>query len=553
MRALIGRFAPKPVKRAYRRIRGINDPNAMWDRIHAMRTRYQRRNRVSPSPRSQKVLFNSQFGWPYGIVEYTVASALLARGHDVNMIACGGLPKYCELITATQERPPCSQCHANLAMRLDSFGLPHAAMVDYLSDSDREEALGIAESTPINELRGLVEDGVPVGQLAFFNHFQYYKGYPFSLEGSTGEVFRDALSSAILVTRAAARILDDYRPDVLCTTNGKFLQWSPFLYQAVKRNIPYVTWEDYQIRPASVAFASNEIAHETRQSAVWRAEIEKPLNDLEHRALREHFRLWSAGEVTSWAGYAASGKDESRALQALLNLRDGRPVVALFPNLSWDASSVGFETAFSSMYEWLYRAVEYAARRPDVEFVIRAHPAEARLPDHLRPPIPVCEAVRRNCQVVPSNVHLVEGHEAVNSYALASLASVNMVYTSTLGIELPLRGIRPWVAAGPYYAGKGFTVDLKSADHMFALLDSDTFVNTLDEAQVARAERFAYLVRFRGLFDFPLMPAAGEFSATDWSELGPDGNAVLDAICEKLLNREPFIDLESTDVLAHSA
>lgn len=540
---MLSRHAPKTLKRIYRNLRGIEDPEAMWERVAKMRKRFHRSRPIRSATNAKKVLFNSQFSWPYAVVEYTVAAALRERGYEVKMFACGGLPKYCELMTSTQERPPCDACRANVESRFNAFGLPHSAVSDHITDRDREEATRIAADTPIGALRALVEDGVPVGQLAFFNLFQYFKGYPFDLSGEVAQVYRDALSSAILVSRGAARILDEFQPDVVCTANGKFLQWSPFIYQAVKRNIQYVTWEDYQIRPGAVAFASNDIAHESRQTAVWRTELEKPLTEAELRTVREHYSLWSKGEVTPWAGYDSAASNTAAGLRARLNLRDSVPVVAIFPNLSWDASSVGFETAFSSMYDWVYNVVAYASRRPDVDFVIRAHPAEARLPQQYRPPVPVCEAIRREFAVIPSNVHLVEGGEPVSSYELAELASVNMVYTSTLGIELPLRGIRPWAAAGPYYAGKGFTLDIESAEHMIKLLDADTFDNRLSSGEVARAERMAYLIRFRGVFDFPYMPAAGEFSAPNWAALAPGGSPILDEICAKVMNHEPFIDL----------
>lgn len=543
MRSLLIRHLPTRIKRLYRALRGSDSDGAMLDRIELMRSAHHAGHPIVPASPVKKILFNSQFGWPYGIVEYSVAAALRERGHDVVMAACGGLPRYCELMTASQTRPPCDVCHANVARHFDAFDLPHIAVKDYITDRDRAEAEAISLGAKLSELRAIREDGVPVGELGFLNLFQYIKGYPFDLTGDIGTVFRDCVNSAILVTRAAGHVLDDLEPDILCTTNGKFLQWAPFVHQAAKRNIPYVTWEDYQISPSGVTFASNELAHEMRHTALWKSELEKPLTPEEEARVRGHFESWSRGEVTTWAGYSETGSDETQVVRERLNVRAGKPIIAIFPNLSWDSSSVGFDTAFSSMYEWLYAVVDYAGRRQDLEFVVRAHPAEARLPDAYKPPVPVCEAIRLHVGAVPANVRLVEGAEAINSYALAGIADVSMVYTSTLGIELPLRGKRPWVAAGAYYSGKGFTLDIESAEHMCRLLDANEFDNRLTKEQIARAERMAYLIRFRGVFNFPLMPKAGEFSATNWAELGPNGNRVLDALCERLLNHDQFTDL----------
>jgi hypothetical protein len=500
-------------------------------------------HRSAPPLGGKRVLINSHFVWNYGPVEYATGAALKERGHSVTMVACGGLPDYCQLQNSTQQRPPCAQCFANVTERIDAYQLPHTSMASHLTSADIDYARSVAESTPREKLRDLMEDGINVGYLGYINLFQYFKGFSYEVTEEVEAVWRKCIASAILTTRASARILAEFRPDVFVTVNGKFLHWAPFVQRCRMLGIPFVTWEDFQLTPSTVMFASNEIAHEQMQRESWEMAMAVPLNDEQKAEVRNHFKLWSTGGITKWAGFGKDVSADADELRSFLRLSPDRPVISLFPNIAWDSSSVGFETAFTSIFDWLSKTIEYAARRPDLDFVIRAHPAEGRLPPEWRSTVTTCEAIRRFGPPIPSNVRLVDSNDPVNSYSLAELSAVCMLYTSTLGVEFPLRGIRTWVAAGAYYGGKGLTVDLQSPEHMTELLDANRFPPRLTPEEIERAERFVYLVRFRGTFEFPYLAGHDELDLKQWSDLAPGGNKVIDQLCDRIVSAKPMIDL----------
>jgi hypothetical protein len=516
----------------------------MLDRIKAMRLREEDRGAPAAcTTRPKRILFNCQFAWEFGYVEYALAAALRLRGHDVRMIICGGLPEYCEQETQHDQRPSCETCVYRMFRRLDAFGLPQVIMSDCLSWDDISFARQVSQEYDAQSLRDLREAGVPVGMLAFYNLFHYFHGYPFEITGEAESVFRRCISSGLLITRAAQRLCDQYQPDILCTVNGKFLQWAPFVHAARQRDIPYSTWEDLRVSSGAVTFASNAIAHEMPLDNVWAAQQAAPFSQQDRARIQEHFRLWAAGSITPWPYYGQDVVVEPEKIRSCLGLRPDAPLVSLFPNVCWDSTSVGFESAFESMYDWIAQAVRYAGRRPDLDLVIRAHPAEIKLPPKYRSTTPVAEFVRRHCIPVPPNVKVLEGDSPISSYGLGSLSHVVMTYTSTLGIEFALAGLRPWVAARAHYGRKGFTLDLQSARHMCDLLDGNTFDNRLTPQQVERAHRLAYLFRFRKIFSFPHLDDSGNFTPPSWRFFAPGGNAVLDDLCDAMLNQGDFIDV----------
>ena len=518
----------------------------MLDRIKAMRLREEGTTvHIAAAARPQRVLFNCQFAWPFGYVDYSLATALRLRGHDVRMVICGAGLDYCELETRHDRRPTCEVCVQRMLRRMDAFGLPYVMMADYVTDDDFDYARRTSRLMPVSQLVELTESGVPVGRLAFINQFHFFHGYPFEVTGEKEEVFRRCIGSAILFTRAAQRMHDDYRPDMICTVNGKFTQWAPFVHAARQRNIPYCTWEDLRIRTGGVTFASNGIAHELPVDDVWPEELRRPFSEESRREIREHFRLWAKGAITPWCYYGEDAVDDVCRVRGILGLRSDAPIISLFPNVCWDSTSVGFESAFKNMYDWLAHAVAYARRRPDFDFVIRAHPGELKLPPEYQSTTPVARFVRERCAPVPPNVRLVEGDSPVSSYALGEMSKVVMTYTSTLGIEFALRGIRPWAAARASYGRKGFTLDLSSPQHMFDLLDRNQLDNHLSPEQIELAERFAHMFRFRKIFSFPYLDDSGNFNPPSWRFFAPGGDNLMDRFCNAFLNQEAFLDIDA--------
>lgn len=516
----------------------------MLDRIKAMRLASQVVAGCSDGcGGAQRVLFNSQFAWEFGYVEYAIAAALQERGHAVGMIACAGLPDYCEQENSISRRPACTECTQRLCRRLDAFGLPLLAMSEYLDEADMLRAR--CEEVPTESLRDLSVSGVPVGRLAFLNLIQYYRGHPFDLVGEKEAVFRRCVCSAILVTLAADRMIDDFRPDVVCTANGKFLQWAPFYQIARARGIRCVTWEDMRIRTGAVVFACNGIAHELPLEDVWQTAHNPPLTATQRSDLHEHFNHWASGASTPWKYYDDSALVDGEAIRRQLMLSSERRVVSLFPNLCWDSTSVGFDSAFESMYAWLEHTVHCAREMPQIDFVIRAHPGEFKLPPQFQSTTPVAEHLRRVCRPLPTNVRLLEGDSPISSYGLGEVSDIVMTYTSTLGVEFAMRGIRPWCVARAPYGRKGFTLDATCPADIERWLNEERFDNRLSPEQVALAEQFAHIFRFRRVLAFPHLNDTGDFRPPDWAFFQRGGHRAIDNLCEDILTGGVFLDLGS--------
>ena len=83
-----------------------------------------------------------------------------------------------------------------------------------------------------------------------------------------------------------------------------------------------------------------------------------------------------------------------------------KPVIGLLTNVSWDAQLHYPANAFPNMLDWLVQTCEYFATRPDLQLLIRVHPAEISGFPPSRQPI-LARAAASGCRSLPPNIIVV--------------------------------------------------------------------------------------------------------------------------------------------------
>jgi hypothetical protein len=497
-------------------------------------------NRALPG-RKHVVIFALQQVPPWLEVEYSLAAALQLRGHAVDGILCDGLLPLCEMNLGPGERPPCGVCAGWQARHEDAFGFQFSRLTGFIGPEDRDVAERLVAGTPDHELPALVVDGVSIGRLARRELQRYYRGFVF--EPTADPAYRRWLVSAVLMVRLAIRFLEREHPDIVVTANGRSLPSACLSAVAALRGNHVVTWDTEPSYSDGLVFSHNHAAVEIPLDDVWGDASRERLSDDQARELDEFLRRWARSENTPYL-YNPAPLEDHGSIRSQLGLRRGTPMVVAFANSAWETAVVDRDVGFASMFDWLFSLVEYAMDHPEIDLVVRAHPAETNVPPDLRSRTPVGAEILRRYGPLKSNIHVVAGDNPVSSYALADMAQVVMAYASRIGLEVAVRGKRPWLAGDVTFRGKGFTRDLRSKPEMVGLLDARTFDETLSAGEIELAERFAYLWIFRYVTRAPILrPAGRRFELRTFRELAPGGHPVIDKLCDAIVTGAPFVDL----------
>lgn len=280
------------------------------------------------------------------------------------------------------------------------------------------------------------------------------------------------------------------RPDVVVVPNGMIQEYGAVYATARSLGIPAVTYE-FGEQDRRIWLEQNKLVmfHDTDPD--WKKCRGRVL-DLEQRAWLEAFlkarQGFQLGEAFAHL-YQKTSRSGSESIRASLGL-DDRPVVLLPTNVLGDSATLG-RTVFSrSMAEWIERLVPHIAAHSEVQWVVRIHPAETWT---VGPS--VAEIFYKAMPEIPAHIRLIGSTEKINTYDLMDIADLALVYTTTAGLEIALRGIPVLVSGRAHYRKKGFTLDADSWEEYFGLLDAalaDLPGHRLSTQQVEAARNYAY-------------------------------------------------------------
>ncbi len=291
------------------------------------------------------------------------------------------------------------------------------------------------------------------------------------------------------------------KPEYIVVPNGT-IQEMGVLYRIAKwMNIPVATYEFGEQRRHFWVAQNREVMRQETDD-LWAARKEIPMTDEEFEKIRnmvsarQRSDLW--GNFTRrWQG---TDKVGSKQIHEALNL-DDRPLVFLATNVLGDSLTLGRQTFSKNMAEWIERTVQYFAERKDAQLVIRVHPGEV-----LTHGQSMVDVVNKLMPILPSHIHLVKPTDKINSYDLVDIATVGLVYTTTMGLEMPMSGVPVIVAGQTHYRGRGFTMDPDSWVSYYRMLGSvldDPKSAMLSEDQVKLAWQYAYTFFFEYARPFP--------------------------------------------------
>jgi len=485
------------------------------------------------------------------LMESTLAVALTLRGARAEVFLCDSALPACQLteiandspkaLRAAPPQPRCRKCESRGREVFDPLGLETHWLGRLLSEEKKAQARDLARSIPLEGLGAYRFDGLGVGEHAVAGALRYFARGDLEGEPCAGELLRHYLQAALRTVFALEELLDRRSYDVACFNHGIYVPQGLIGEVCRRRGVRVVNWNP-AYRKSSFIFSHGDSYHHTMISEPTSYWEDLPWSErIEHEALA-YLRSRRTGSQ-DWIWFHQEPQEDSLEIAREIGIDFQRTTVALLTNVMWDAQLHYRSNAFPSMLDWVLETIRYFAGRPDLQLVIRVHPAELRggIPSRqlLEPEI------EKAYPQLPSNVFVVGPGSQVSTYSLAEQCNAVIIYNTKTGIELSSMGIPVIVAGEAWIRGKSFSLDAVSPESYRKILDSLPLQRRLDAEKLQRAQKYAYHFFFRRMIPVPLIhkEGAGTFALECGSlkELLPGQLKGLDVICDGILNGSPFI------------
>ncbi|TMC50514.1 MAG: hypothetical protein E6J14_02860 [Chloroflexi bacterium] len=482
--------------------------------------------------------------------ETVLAHAVRRRGSEPVFATCGGRLPICDIVPGEAAPPmPCHSCRQYATGALTAGGFEALELRDVV-DVGVETALArkrIAQISTVAQCEAFEHDGLAIGRLVRVSTAWFLSRGSLPEEPLVRRTYRRFLVSGMVVAAAFRRLLEQVRPRRVFLLNGSFFAERILRAIAEGAGIPVVTYEkgfllDTLLVTEGAAACDLEVG-----DAAWRSAATISLSEEENRMLDEYLDERTRGGRT-FDSFWVENRDDIATIRAELALEPGRRLAVLFSNILWDSAVQDKEVTFASMPEWVIEAVRWVSQRPDVDLVLRLHPAEVKLANHPTRER-MSDVLSAAFAAMPANVRIIQPESTISSYRLMEIADVGLVYTSTVGLEMACLG-HPVVTAGAvHYRGRGFTIDPGDAQTWRAAIDLvlDDPPDPTDRAATRDlARRYANLFFFQFHQAWSLIHEEGRsrprLLATDAASIAPGADPVLDRIAGHVLSgRGPLV------------
>jgi hypothetical protein len=302
--------------------------------------------------------------------------------------------------------------------------------------------------------------------------------------------------------RAFASLAGEHAWDAVVLPNGSILEFGALYRAARDMSFRTATYEFGEQRE-HIWLAVNDEVMLQDTSDLWRKRGDQPLTERESQAVSDLYRARMSGRqwgnfTRTWQSGEVRGEE---AVRRELAINPEQPTFLLCTNVVGDSLALKRQIFTEGMADWLAKSVKALAAEGAANLIVRVHPGELLGAGH-----PSLDIVQETLPELPPHVRLIAPESPINTYDLIDIADVGLVYTTTVGLEMAMRGLPVLVAGRTHYRGKGFTLDPETLDEYLSLLKR--LIETpesfrLTQSQIDHAWHYAYLFFFEYPQRFP--------------------------------------------------
>lgn len=514
------------------------------------------KNSLRNSHQGPKILLATSMGsLPTAVImDSLLAVALTLRGANVHILLCDTFLPACLMCEIGLIRPKnfirqgprnyfCKNCFSPAYEMFQSLGIKVHRYSRLITPQETAEAKKISAEIPFKDIKKYIYEGLATGEHALAGALRFCARGTLEKEPYAESILRRYFEASILTVFAIERLLKLHNFECASFINGIYVPQGIIGEVARKENVRVVNWS-VAYRKRSFIFSHNDTYHHNLMSEPtekWENISLKP--DLETKIINYLESRKRGGR--DWIAFLNKpNEDFTKITQELRGINFSKPCIGMLTNVVWDAQLHYPANIFSNMIDWILKTIHYFSKRPDLQLIIRTHPAE--ISGDIPSRQPVMNEIKKEFPVLPKNILVIRPESFISTYTIMEKCNAVIIYGTKTGVELTSRGISVIVAGEAWIRNKGLTIDPKTKEHYFEILDKLPFSQGMDQEQIKRARKYAFHFFFRRMIPVSSVAPTGsepqfKIDITGLQDLLPGQDSGLDIICDGILKGADFI------------
>lgn len=487
-------------------------------------------------------------------METTLTVALTLRGAKVDALLCDGILPGCQMCEPRffpnvkrfadhgPQKDLCGHCYEPGKKVYDDIGITTFSYSNYLSESDRQTIKEIMGQTTWQQIEHFEYNGLKIGEHAKAGALRFFAKATLDNESYREQVLNRYFESALITMFSLTNLFSKEKYDVAVFHHGIYVPQGIIGEVARKFGVRVVNWNP-AYRKDCFIFSHHTTYHHTLMDEPTEIWENMPWNEEKETMISDYLKSRWIGD-NDWIKFHENPTFEKEKIISEIGYDPSKPLIGLLTNVMWDAQLHYPANAFPNMLEWLLHTVRWFAKNPQLQLVIRVHPAEIKGSVPSRQPV-VAE-LQKHFSKIPSNVFIIPPESNMSTYVISELCDSVIIYGTKTGVELTSMGIPVIVAGEAWIRNKGITMDADSIESYESILEQLPLNKRLNQDIIERAKKYAYHFFFRRMIPVKMFnkgpgwpPYVFASKTIESLEIGVDKG--LDCICNGILDHHPFI------------
>jgi hypothetical protein len=487
-------------------------------------------------------------------IESMLAVALTLRGAHVELLLCDRFLPACVQSVSSQVRSQeifaregpqttlCNGCYSSGSQTYESLGLPLHRYSEWIRPEEIDQSRKLSQMK-MGEMITYQLNGCSIGEHAHAGALRYFARGTLDGEPEGESIFRRYFQAALLTYHACQRLFQSSKYDCAVFHHGIYVPMGVIGETARKSGLRVANWNP-AYRTGCFIFSHGDTYHHTlmtEPTSEWENLDLSP--QLESR-LMEYLNSRRRG-TQDWIFFHEKPEEDLSEWARNEGIDFSKPTIGLLTNVIWDAQLHYPENIFPNMIDWVVKTIYHFSKRPNLQLIVRIHPAEIRgtvpsrqrMMDEIRSRIPDLSKHK--------NIFLISPDSRISTYSVMEKCNSVLIFGTKTGVELTAYGTPVVVAGEAWIRNKGITDDPADENEYCEFLDRLPRPKALSEEQIRRARKYAYHFFFRRMIPLsftkkdPKLPYRLELETLQ--QLMPGHDKGLDVICEGILNQTSFI------------